>query len=337
MDLSDTNSSASKMDQPGSFFHPTVISPNNNLPGGFYIVSPVPFAYEIHLFIKNYLPRKPARVIATIWLALTLTLGCIISALINFLFTIVWWLFRPFLPSNFFFYVLESSTSIIFGRLTQFALALNCFTVPIFEYRPPAPLPSNSEEEQETRWWNGSCNRSGNCSEASPCSNTSQLDCDDTSYIMDSTSSIGSTVSTSPSSTPCCKASHKASSLHRRRNRSFLSEKTKKLDLFRHSKRFSLDKIETASTESSEGSDLDAGMRRGVKDSTLNSEFVPRRTIIMANHLSNADGLLFAGISKGWPMKMIHKHDLNKVPCLGQCLITSRQIPVYFNSSKGMW
>jgi 1-acyl-sn-glycerol-3-phosphate acyltransferase len=59
------------------------------------------------------------------------------------------------------------------------------------------------------------------------------------------------------------------------------------------------------------------------------------KTIVMSNHLSNADGLLLGGLLS--PVKFVYKSGLNNVPLLGHCLRLTRNLAVHFNSERGGW
>lgn len=61
------------------------------------------------------------------------------------------------------------------------------------------------------------------------------------------------------------------------------------------------------------------------------------RTIVVINHLSNADPFFMTAALWPWETKYISKSGLFNVPFGGWCMTLSGDVPIYFTSEKGGW
>lgn len=286
---------------------------NSEASGAFYPTCQFPFAYQIHRFIKTYFPRPIARLVATIWFAITAAFSCSLCVILNVLFMLCWWPFKLLLPSDYFYFWVELITAIIFGACGRTLLLLNCFIWPIFEYRGPIPSSVDSSVQPP----NFSIDLSFHPVDDLP-SDVS----DDAFSTTASPNSVCDDCSISPSSSEFCNTSDV------QREMSHQSIMAGYFPCLNSAKCLVNRRTPCTGSSQSPGCSQDYSKFKS-------TEFVPRQTIIMSNHLSNADGFLLAGLVFGWPIKIIYKADLHYVPILGQSMITGRQVPIYFNKSKG--
>lgn len=84
--------------------------------------------------------------------------------------------------------------------------------------------------------------------------------------------------------------------------------------------------------------DCSSSCRRlaGPSNAVVGQRRFRRRTLMMSNHLSNADGFIIPGLTEGWPVKVMYKSSLQKAPFFGSCMVATRHVPIYFTSEKGM-
>lgn len=115
------------------------INLNKNPVGLFKPACQLPFAFQIHIFIRKNLPIKFSRFLATVWFFSTAAFCCLLCTIFNVLFSLFWLPFCLVVPSDFFNYILEFGTSLIFGVWGKLLLLFNCFTWPVFEYRGQFP------------------------------------------------------------------------------------------------------------------------------------------------------------------------------------------------------
>lgn len=117
---------------------------NSEPPVAFHRILQIPFAYEVHNFIKSYVPRKAARFIATVWFVGTLVFCCSLSSVLSFFFALIWKLSYYFLSKPVYYHQLELWVGLIFGFCSSLFLFLNCITWPIFECRLSSPSSESS-------------------------------------------------------------------------------------------------------------------------------------------------------------------------------------------------
>eukprot|EP00386_Alphamonas_edax_P013002 GDKI01040321.1.p1 GENE.GDKI01040321.1~~GDKI01040321.1.p1 ORF type:complete len:287 (+),score=34.83 GDKI01040321.1:95-955(+) len=65
--------------------------------------------------------------------------------------------------------------------------------------------------------------------------------------------------------------------------------------------------------------------------------FRPRKTIVMANHLSGSDPFVLASSLYPWDFKYVYKGDLHKLPIAGWCPWLAGDLAVHFTKDKGGW